>query len=59
MNVRLATVAANSIAWLYLGGNAMVYENNTASALATSNTSLMEITLAGVSSGLSASNIKA
>jgi Ca2+-binding RTX toxin-like protein len=55
-----STVAADSIAFIYtLAGNAMVYVNNTASALATSNTSLMEITLTGVSSGLTASNFKA
>jgi hypothetical protein len=54
-----ATVGADSIAWLYSGGNAMVYVNDTAGALATSNTNLMEITLSGLSSGLSTSNFKA
>jgi hypothetical protein len=54
-----SSVAADSIAWLYPGGNAMLYVNDTARALATGSTSLMEITLAGVSSGLSASNFRA
>ena len=52
------TVNADSIGWLFVGGSAMVYENNTNRALATNNTSLMEISLAGVSS-LSASNFRA
>jgi hypothetical protein len=54
-----STVAADSIAWLYSMGNAMLYVNDTASALATGNASLMEITLQGVSSGLSASHFHA
>jgi len=49
-------IAADSTAWLYSGGNALVYVNDTASALATSNASLMEITLPDVSSGLLASD---
>lgn len=49
-------VAADSIAWLYSGGNAMVYVNNTNSALSTGSSSLLEVTLAGVSSGLSSAN---
>ena len=53
-----STVAANSIAWVNLGGSEMVYVNNTNTARATANTGLMEITLASVStlSTLSASN---
>ena len=54
-----AKVAADSIAWVYSGTNAFVYVNDTSSALATSSGSLMEITLAGVQHGLSASNFKA
>jgi hypothetical protein len=53
------TVNANSIAWLYLGGNAMAYVNDTGSALSTTDTSIMEITLAGVATGLSSQNFKA
>ena len=53
-----STVAADSIAWLYSGGSAMVYVNDTGSALALDSASLMEITLAGLSRGLSASNFK-
>ncbi len=54
-----ATVAADSVAWLYSGGAAMVYVNTTASALSTGSASLMAINLAGVSSGLSATNFRA
>jgi len=36
----------------------MVFVNNTTSALSTSSSSLLEITLSGVSSGLSAANFK-
>lgn len=50
------TIAAHSFGWGYSGGSAQLYVNNTAGALATTSTSLMEITLTGVSSGLSASN---
>ena len=53
------TVNAESIAWLYQGGGAMVYVNDTANALATSSANLMEITLSGVTSGLSGGNFKA
>jgi hypothetical protein len=52
-------IAADSIAWVNLGASGIgVYVNDTANALATTNTSLMETTLAGVSS-LSASNFHA
>jgi hypothetical protein len=52
-------IAADSIAWVNLGASGMgVYVNDTTNALATTNTSLMETTLAGVSS-LSASNFHA
>ena len=54
-----AKVAADSIAWLYSSGGAMVYVNDTSSALATTSASLMEITLNNVTSGLSATNFKA
>ncbi|RBP07126.1 hypothetical protein DFR50_12956 [Roseiarcus fermentans] len=54
-----STVAADSVAWLYSGGGAMVYVNTSSSALSTGDTSLMAIGLAGVSSGLSAANFKA
>jgi autotransporter passenger strand-loop-strand repeat protein len=47
------TVNADSIAWLYSGGNAMVFINDTTGPLKTSTNSLMEMTLNGVSSGLS------
>ena len=53
------TVNADSIAVLYSGGNAMVYVNDTSTAMAATaaNTSLMEITLNKVTSGtLTASN---
>ncbi len=52
-------VAADSIAWLYSGKDAMVYVNDTNSALALNSSSLMEITLTGVSHGLSATNFVA
>jgi hypothetical protein len=52
-------IAADSIAWVNLGASGMgVYVNDTANALATTNTNLMGTTLAGVSS-LSASNFHA
>jgi hypothetical protein len=53
------TVNPNSIAWLYLGGNAMVYVNDSSGSLATNSASLMEITLNNVTSGLSSTNFKA
>jgi hypothetical protein len=52
-------VNADSIAFLYSGGSAMVYVNNTASSVTTTNANLMEMTLAGVSSGLSNSHFVA
>ena len=52
-----ANVAADSIAWFYSpAGAAMVYVNDTGSALAMTSTSLMEITLNGVTSGLTIAN---
>jgi hypothetical protein len=50
------TVAADSIAWLYSGGNAMIYVNDTTGSLKTNSTKLMEITLNGVSSGMIGAN---
>jgi hypothetical protein len=50
------TIAGHSFGWGYSGGSAKIYVNATGGALSTSSTSLMEITLAGVSTGLSASN---
>ncbi|WP_296715188.1 Ig-like domain-containing protein [Rhodoblastus sp.] len=52
-------IAAHSFGWGYSGGSAKIYVNNTGGALSTSSTSLMEITLTGVSTGLSASNFVA
>ena len=52
------TVDAGSIGWLYQGGGAMVYVNDTGDALATSSANLMEITLFGVTSGLSGGNFR-
>ena len=54
-----STVAADSIAWLYSGGGAMVYVNDTASALSVVSASLMQISLSGLSSGLSTKNFVA
>ncbi len=51
-------VAADSIAWAYLGTGAMAYVNDTNSALSTGALGLMDVVLNGVSSGLSASNFK-
>ena len=51
--ISAGVVNADSIGWLYSGGNAMVYVNDTSMALATSSASLMEISLKGLSSGLS------
>ena len=50
-------IAAHSIGWRYSGGEAMVYVNATAQALSITSASLLEVTLKGVSSGLSAANI--
>jgi hypothetical protein len=50
------TIAAHSFGWGYSGGSAKIYVNNTGGALSTNSTSLFEITLTGVSTGLSASN---
>jgi Ca2+-binding RTX toxin-like protein len=52
-------IAADSIGWVYSATEAFVYVNDTGSALSTSSGNLMEITLAGVHQGLSASNFKA
>ena len=54
-------VTANSIAWVYLGGNAMVLrqQHDRRPGDHSTNANLMEITLAGVSSGLSNSNFTA
>jgi hypothetical protein len=49
-------IAAHSFGWGYSGGSAKIYVNNTGGVLSTNSTSLMEITLTGVSAGLSASN---
>jgi len=57
--LKSSSVAADSIGWLYSGGKALIYAKDTSGALTTSSSSLMEITLSGVSSGLSASNFKA
>ena len=53
-------VAADTITWQYSGGSAMVYVNDTTGSLNTNsnNGNFMEITLNGVSSGLSANNFK-
>src|SRR5271168_1399558 len=56
--LKSSSVAADSIGWLYSGGKALIYAKDTSGALTTSSSSLMEITLSGVSSGLSASNFK-
>jgi Ca2+-binding RTX toxin-like protein len=53
------TIAANSIGWVYSGGDAQVFVNNTGGALNTTSASLLEVTLSGVSSGLAASLFKA
>jgi len=53
------SVAADSIEWAYSGGNAMVYLNDSAGALSTTSSSLMEVTLVGVTSGLSSAVFKA
>jgi Ca2+-binding RTX toxin-like protein len=52
-------VAPDSLAWVYQGKNAMIYINDTDNTLASSSLLLTEVTLTGVSSGLSAHNFKA
>ena len=53
------SIAADSIGWIYAAnGDAHLYVNNTGGALSTSSSSLLEVTLTGVSSGLAAANFK-
>jgi hypothetical protein len=51
-------VAPDSLAWVYQGNTAMIYINDTNNILASSSLFLTEVTLTGVSSGLSAHNFK-
>ncbi len=53
------SIAANTIDWVNLGGSAMVYVNDTNHAYTTTNSNLMEITLAGMTGSLSAHNFRA
>ena len=52
-------VAPDSLAWVYQGNTAMIYINDTNNTLVSSSLLLTEVTLTGVSSGLSAHNFKA
>ena len=52
-------VAPDSLAWVYRGNTAMIYINDTNNTLVSSSLLLTEVTLTGVSSGLSAHNFKA
>jgi Ca2+-binding RTX toxin-like protein len=52
------TVAPDSLGWVYVGNSATVYMNDTTNPLAISSPLLTDITLTGVSSGLSAHNFK-
>jgi Ca2+-binding RTX toxin-like protein len=51
-------VAPDSLAWVYQGNKAIIYINDTDSILASGSLLLTEVTLTGVSSGLSAHNFK-
>lgn len=51
-------VAAHSIEWLYNGGGAMIYVNDSASALSTASVSLMEVTLSNVTAGLGSADFR-
>jgi Ca2+-binding RTX toxin-like protein len=52
-------VAPDSLAWVYQGNTAMIYINDTNNTLVSSSLLLTEVTLTGLSAGLSAHNFKA